>query len=99
MITLGRRPDTLNVILSRTADFIATLHRQDNTAWPAGTVVTLTIGETSWPATVAGADLSWNVDKATVATAHAAGTHPATLTLTQGTADLTWAEGKAFVDV
>lgn len=70
MPELGWRPQPgYNVNLGRDNDFVQTLTRTDGQPWPAGTVVRLLLGDTvTWPATVSGASLVWNVDKATVNT-------------------------------
>lgn len=65
-VSLGTVPDTLAVHLVTGGDFIATLTNQGGD-WATGAVVTLVFGDdaaTTWTATIAGADATFNVDKA-----------------------------------
>ena len=66
MPTLGWTPITgVDVNLVADTDFVASLHTSDNSALPDGTQVTLILGSgdtaVSWPATVDGSTVSWQV--------------------------------------
>lgn len=100
-INLGASPDRLTVTLTRGADFVTGMDSLDG-PWPETAVVRLVFNDTAdtiWPATIAGAAADWNVDKAEVDALIGRLTNPKNvqLTYTDGTADLTWAQGSVVV--
>lgn len=73
MLTLGRTPETLRVLLIPADPFTCDLIRDDEPTWPAGTVCQLEftpkVGQpaiTPWTAAVAGDTLRFDVPAATV---------------------------------
>lgn len=95
---LGQAPHRVTVVLASGSDFVATLTRSDNAAWPEGTSVELVIdNHPAWPATVDGASVNWEVDEAVVGPVIAAGPKRAKLYHTLGTARMMWATGPVVV--
>lgn len=89
------------------ADFTQTLSTLDGSDWPAGITVALKLGSvetpvadwTSWPATVDGPTISWNVDKAVVVALGPKTSLRAKIAYTDGaSADVTWMSGSVRWD-
>lgn len=103
-ISLGADVENLSVKLARGGDYVTGLDSLDGD-WPVSAVVTLLFNDsanTAWTATVNGAALDWNVDKAQVdalldryATAGVDDSRrKVRLRYVDGTTDLIWAQGK-----
>lgn len=96
--TLGTKPDTLAVSISQGADFNTTLH---NTAgnWSGTASIQLRFGSdptalvATWTATIAGADATFAIDKATVQTVYNSSDRNVRLWYVDGTDDVCWATG------
>lgn len=97
-ISLGVKPDVLGVSLSTGADFNTTLHNSDGD-WSATASIQLRFGSdpaaliATWTATIVGADATFTIDKATVATVIAASDRTVQLWYVDGTDDVLWAIG------
>jgi len=100
-VTLGLVPFDLNVELAADADFASTITNNVGN-WAVGTVIELRLSASSsgstptvWPATITGANASWEVNKSSVATALAAGVSYARLHYIDAAAeDLLWGKGR-----
>ena len=93
-LTLGARPETLTVVLTRGADFVATLTNR-NGAWDPTATITLVFStdpETTWTATINGADAVFNEDKALADAIP--GNTSVELRHTVGDLDQVWARGR-----
>ena len=89
---LGARPNTgLLVHLITGADFLTTL-KSTGGPWPAGAVVSLRLGATTWNATVTGTDAVFAADKAIADQIPADA--PARLVVTHGASDQVLAIGR-----
>lgn len=95
-LTLGSAPQQLTVVLIRDADFVAVLHNSAGD-WDAGVSIELRFGDTVWVATLAGADATFNVDKAAVNALVATKPRTARLFYVDGDVDLCWATGSASI--
>lgn len=93
-LVLGARPEVLTVVLTRGADFIATLSNR-NGPWDPAAVITLVFAtdpETTWTATITDASATFNVDKALADTIPAR--TDVELRYTLGDVDQVWARGR-----
>ncbi|VXC09174.1 hypothetical protein [Aeromicrobium sp. 9AM] len=92
-ITLGNQPDSLQVVLTRDADFVSTLTNSDGD-WSPTCTIELRIGDdTVWPATIVDNVASFDVDKVAVNDLLEDGATKVRLFYTDGAADLCWAKG------
>ncbi len=104
-VTLGVVPFDLNVQLAPDADFTSSITNNAGN-WAGGTAIELRLSASSagtsptvWPATITGAVASWEVDKALVATALAAGVSYARLHyIDPASHDLLWGKGRVSAD-
>lgn len=94
-LNLDQKPEELRVGLVAGADFIRTLESEDGD-WPGTAVIKLIFNDTdatTWTATIAGADATWNIDKAVVDALIADAPTRAKVTYVDGPVDLLWAVG------
>lgn len=94
-IVLGARPKTVEVILTKDADFFTTLTKEDGTDWSAGTQIKLTIGSSSFDAIIDGPDAHFSIDSTIVNQLIAKRTHNilAKLFYINGLTEICWAVG------
>jgi hypothetical protein len=96
--TLGQAPYRMTVVLSPGTDFVATMTRDDGQPWPDGTVIELAlVGGATWPGTVAGASVNWDVNETLVQAAVDAGVKHAKLYHVNGDTRVLWAAGPVVV--
>ena len=95
--TLGTKPITINVSLSRGADFVALMRRKSGD-WEPGTEISLHFGETIWLASIDGDTASWDVDKADVDALIEARATTVQTRYTDDDRDALWAEGWVIVN-
>lgn len=95
-LTLGGLPEPLTVNLTAGGDFVCGIDSLDGD-WPDGATVELLFADgTSWPATVSGASLDWDVDSSAVDEVLASikpGTESVRLVYREDGTDLVWARG------
>lgn len=97
-LTLGAVPATLTLVLSRDADFVASLTRADGTSFPVGSAVYLEVdGGAPLAGTVTGPTVSWDIDEAAVALIIAAKPKQARLYYELDTTRMLWALGPVVV--
>lgn len=98
-ITLGQAQLPFTVLLAEGADFVATITYDDGD-YPGGLSVDLKFDDpddTVWPATIVGDTLTWDVDKAEVATLISGDPKRAIVTWTDGALDLIWMRGRVSI--
>lgn len=98
-LALGTAPLSLDVLLPRDADFIATLTRDDDVAWADTATVFLQFNfrnapAQQWDAELDGASVLFNVDKVEVNAVLDARPSNVKLWFIDGDVEVLWASGK-----
>lgn len=100
-VTLGSVPQMLKVILTKNADFVASMKKADNTSWPSAQLfLQFEIKDASpivWQASFSGAVASWNVDLVDVNALLAAKPRGVKLWYDEGDYEALWAQGEIDV--
>lgn len=93
-ITLGSVPENLSVVLSKDADFFTTLENADG-AWSVTAQIKLVFSNgTTWTATIAGINATFNVDYVQVNAVITAKPTWVKLFYVDGTTEICWAIGR-----
>lgn len=92
VVDLGAEPIRLQLHLSRGGDFRTVLHSNSGD-WPASAVITLGVGSSTWTATKAGADATFDVDVVAVDAVIAENPRTVKLWYEDGAARLLWGLG------
>lgn len=61
-IVLGARTKSLEVLLTKDADFFTTLETEDGSDWPVGAIIRLTLGSAVFEATLDGPNAHLSID-------------------------------------
>jgi hypothetical protein len=97
-LTLGATPAALTLVLSRNADFVASLTRADGTPFPDGSEISIVIdGGSPLTGTITGPTVSWEVDEAVVGTIIAASPKQARMYYELDETKVLWATGSVVV--
>lgn len=97
-LTLGATPATLTLVLSRNADFVASLTRADATPFDDGSVISIVVdGGAPLVATITGPTASWEVDEVAIAAIIAATPKQARLYYELLDVKVLWASGSVVV--
>lgn len=96
--TLGYTPEKFRLVITAGSDFYAPLTRSDGVPWPAGCQLVLDFDNgTTWPATLQGANATWDVDQDDVDALIATRPRKVRLWYVEGETRLLWAQGAPVV--